>query len=184
MKAGADYGLKARSRWPMRGLLTMNSRTAKAGSSAGYSIRWTAVALGWAVAVLTGVVLSPLLRALYGLLAGPGAERGSFTTAVVVVSLVTGFLSYLLGGFVAARVARFSGLKHGALTAFVGLTVGAVLALILMPFRAVFAEGVALPPACFGLEGDALVAGLILFLVNLFGGFVGGTLGEPLRPSG
>ncbi len=158
----------------------MNSGTASAGDST----RWVAVALGWAAAVLTGVVLSPLLRLLYGLLAGPGAERGSFTTAVVVVSLVAGFLSYLLGGFVAARAGRRFGQRHGALAAFVGLTVGVVLALILAPFGVVFAEGVALPPACFGLDFEPLVAGLILFLVNLFGGFVGGTLGEPLHLNG
>ena len=159
----------------------MNAKTANAGNSAGDSTRWAAVALGWAVAVLAGVVLSPALRLLYGFLAGPGAERGSFTAAVVVVSLVAGFLSYLLGGIVAARLGRRSGQKHGALTAFAGLTAGLVLALILAPFQLVFPEGVALPPACFGLEAEGLVAGLILFLVNLFGGFVGGTLGEPLR---
>ena len=154
----------------------MNSKAEHAGDST----RWAAVALGWAVAVLAGVVLSPLLRSLYGLLAGPGAERGSFTTAVVVVSLVAGFLSYLLGGFVAAKAGLRSGQKHGALTAFVGLSAGVVLALILTPFQVIFPEGVALPPACFGLGADTLVAGLILFIANLFGGFVGGTLGEPL----
>ena len=158
----------------------MNGNAENAGDSTGNSIRWAAVVLGWAAAVLAGVVLSPLLRSLYVLLAGPGAERGSFTAAVVVVSLVAGFLSYLLGGFVAARVGLRSGQKHGALTAFVGLAVGVVLALILTPFRVIFPEGVALPPACFGLEADTLVAGLILFFVNLFGSFVGGTLGEPL----
>lgn len=154
----------------------MNSKAETTGDG----IRWTAVALGWATAVLAGVVLSPLLRSLYGFLAGPGAERGSFSVATVVVSLVAGFLSYLLGGFVAARVGLRSGQKHGALAAFVGLSTGVVLALILTPFQVIFPEGVALPPACFGLEADTLVAGLILFFVNLFGSFVGGTLGEPL----
>lgn len=158
----------------------MNSKAPNAEGSAGDSIRWAAVALGWAAAVVAGVVLSSSLRSLYGLLVGPEAERGSFTTAVVVVSLVAGFLSYLLGGFVAARVGLRSGQKHGALTAFVGLSAGVVLALILTPFQVIFPEGVALPPACFGLEADTLVAGLILFFVNLFGSFVGGALGEPL----
>ncbi len=60
-------------------------------------------------------------------------------------------------------------------------------------FGLVFAKGVAappvgfgfadvVPPASFGFAGTALVAGLILFLVNLFGGFVGGKLGEPPYP--
>jgi hypothetical protein len=41
---------------------------------------------------------------------------------------------------------------------------------------------VAAPPANFGLGGEALVAGLLLFLSDLFGGYVGGELGEPGRP--
>ena len=81
----------------------------------------------------------------------------------------------------AARAARRSGRKHGALAAFAGLGAGVILALILTPFGAVFAEGVALPPSCFGLEGEAVLAGLALFLSNLFGGIVGGTMGEPLH---
>ncbi|PLS86570.1 MAG: hypothetical protein CYG60_06530 [Actinobacteria bacterium] len=146
--------------------------------------RWRAVALGWAVAVLVGIVISTLLRLLYGSLLGPEVERGSLSPTVVVVSLVAGFLSYLMGGFLAARSARYSGRKHGALAAFVGLTTGVVLTLILTPFEAVFAEGVALPPSCFGAEGDSLLAGLALFAANLFGGLIGGTMGEPLRADG
>lgn len=155
----------------------MDSRTVRSGEGT----RWEAVALGWAVAILTGIVISSVLRLLYGLLAGPEVERGSFTAAVVVVSLVSGFLSYLMGGYFAAKSACRSGRKHGALAAFAGLTTGVILALILTPFGAVFAEGVALPPACFGLKGEAALAGLALFLTNLFGGIVGGTMGEPLH---
>ena len=140
--------------------------------------RWSAVTLGWGVAVLAGVVVSPVLRILYSLIAEPRMERGELTVALVVVSLVSGFLSYLLGGYVAARAAGRAGGKHGALTAFFGLIVGVVLAV----FGLVFAEGVAVPPASFGLGRTALLAGLILFLTNLFGGFVGGKLGEPSYP--
>lgn len=138
-------------------------------------IRWGAVSSGWAVAVLTGVLISSILRLLYGLLAKPPIERGEFTASVVVVSLVSGFLSYLVGGYIAARMARYAGGRHGALTAVVGLIVGIILSL----FGIVFAEGVALPPASFGLVGAAPVAGLVLFLTNLFGGYVGGKFGEP-----
>lgn len=158
----------------------MTSSTAGAGNDT----RWTAVILGLAVAVVAGIATSSLLRSLYGLLIGPEAERGSFTAAVAVVSLVSGFLSYLLGGYVAAKVARRSGRRHGVLAALAGLLLGIVLALALAPFQVVFVEGVALPPACFGLEGEGLLAGLILFAANLFGGFVGGTIGEPLQPGG
>ncbi|QIN78365.1 hypothetical protein GBA65_07330 [Rubrobacter marinus] len=142
------------------------------------------MAIGWTAAVLAGIVISTLLRLLYGLLLGPEVERGSFTAAAVVVSLVAGFLSYLLGGYLAARSARYSGQKHGTLAAFAGLTVGIILTLILTPFEIVFAEGVALPPSCFGLTGDSVSAGLALFAINVFGALVGGTIGEPLHTDG
>jgi hypothetical protein len=31
----------------------------------------------------------------------------------------------------------------------------------------------------FGMAGVALIAGLVLFLINLLGGYIGGKLGEP-----
>ncbi len=145
--------------------------------------RWGAVALGWVVAVIAGIVIGTVARQVYGLLAGPPVEGGELTATVVVISVVSGFLSYLVGGYAAARLARHSGGRHGALTAVFGLIVGVVLAVVLVFFGTVFAEGmaaVAVPPSSFGPIGAAWAAGtLILFLVNLFGGFVGGQLGEP-----
>ncbi len=161
----------------------MSDETVGATSGFKRSIRWGAVAFGWVLAVLTGIVVSTILRQMYGLIAEPQVERGVFTAAVVVVSLVSGFLSYLVGGYVAARTARYAGGRHGALTAVFGLIAGVILAIILAFFGIVFAEGVAVPPVAFGPIGAAWVAGSILFLVNLFGGFVGGKLGEPItRP--
>lgn len=161
----------------------MSGRMTGATSNVRDGTRWDAVVFGWALALLTGIATSTILRLLYGLLAEPPVERGEFTAAVVVISLVSGFLSYLIGGYAAARMARRSGGRHGALTAVFGLIVGVVLAIILAFFGAVFAEGVAVPPAAFGPIGAALGAGLILFLINLFGGFVGGKLGEPSQPN-
>lgn len=71
--------------------------------SAGGGVRWGAVALGWVVAVLAGIVISPLLRLLYGLFAGPTVGRGEFAAAGVIISLLSGFLAYLLGGYIAGR---------------------------------------------------------------------------------
>ncbi len=131
---------------------------------------------------MTGAVISLLLRTLHGVVAEPPVERGEFTAAIVVISLVSGFLAYLVGGFVAAKSARYSGGLNGAMTAVFGVIVGMVLAAIMSIFGVIFAEGVAMPPVNFGLAGSALLAGLILFLINLFGGYVGGELGEPSRP--
>ena len=61
--------------------------------------------MGWAVAVLAGLVISPLLRILYTSLSEPPGERGELTATLVVISLAAGFLSYLIGGYVAARMA-------------------------------------------------------------------------------
>lgn len=148
-------------------------------------IRWRAVALGWLIAACSGVVISPVLRLLYGLVVELPAQRGVFTTAVVVVSLLSGFLAHLFGGYAAGRWAGVSGGLNGAMTAVLGLALGMVLAVILAAsFGALFTEGVALPPSGFGIRSAALTAGLVLFAVNLFGGFVGGELGEPVSGTG
>lgn len=143
---------------------------------------WGAVGLGWVISALAGVAISALARLAYGFFAEPPLGRGELTAAVVVVSLVSGFLAYLIGGYAAARLAGHSGGRHGALAALLGLVVGIVLASVLSLFGVLFAGGVAVPPAGFGLAGAALLAGLVLFLANLFGGYVGGKLGEPAHP--
>lgn len=140
-------------------------------------VNWGAAGLGWIVAVAAGILLTPLLRFLWGLVAAP-FERGEFTASAVVVSLISGFLAYVAGGYVAGRLAGRSGGLNGAMTAVVGLIVGVVLGVILAVIGVVFAEGVAIPPVSFGLAGVALVAGLVLFVLNLLGGFLGGRLGE------
>ncbi len=145
----------------------------------GREVRWGAAALGWIVASAAGVLVSPVVRFLYGLAAQPPAERGEFTATIVAISIVSGFLAYLLGGYVAGKVAGTSGGLNGAMTAVFGLVVGLVLASVLAVFGVLFSEGVAMPPAGFGFAGVALLAGLVLFLVNLMGGYVGGKLGEP-----
>jgi hypothetical protein len=150
--------------------------------NAGKGIRWGSVALGWLVAAVVGSLLSLLFSGLYGLVDDPPAEAGEITAGFVVISLVSGFLAYLAGGFVAGRSAGHSGGLNGAMTSVFGLILGLVVGVILAIFGVTFASGVAMPPANFGLTGGVLLAGAILFLINLFGGYVGGKLGEPSRP--
>jgi MFS family permease len=157
------------------------------------SLQWEAMASGWAMAVLTATLIDPALSFLYRLFVELPTERGELDATVVVISVVSGFISYLVGGYIAARMAPRSGGKHGALTAVFGLIIGIILMVILGLFSFVFAEGFpvlpmgfgladVVPPASFGLSGAALTAGSVLFLANLFGGFVGGELGEPSYP--
>ena len=82
----------------------MSDRAAGAASGKG-GTRWGAVALGWVLAVLTGIVTGTILRQAYGLLADPLVEGGELTATVVVISVVSGFLSYLVGGYAAASMA-------------------------------------------------------------------------------
>lgn len=57
---------------------------------------------------------------------------------------------------------------------------GAILGVILAVFGAPLAFGVALPPILVSFSADGgLAAGLLPFFVDLFGGYVGGKLGEP-----
>lgn len=144
--------------------------------------RWGAVAFGWMVAVVTGIAVSTIAMHLYAFATGPPPDAGEPTVTLVVVSVFSGFLSYLVGGYAAARAAGHSGGKHGALAAVSGLFVGIILTIVLALFGTVFVEGISVPPAGFGFFGTASIAGSILFLVNLFGGFVGGKLGEPSNP--
>lgn len=143
----------------------------------GGGVNWRAVGLGWIVAVAAGVLMTPLLRFLWGLVAAP-FERGEFTASAVVVALISGFAAYVAGGYVAGRLAGRSGALNGAMTAVFGLIVGVVLGAILAVVGVVFAEGVAVPPVSFGLAGVALAAGLVLFVLNLLGGYLGGRMAE------
>jgi hypothetical protein len=145
-------------------------------------IRWGSVVLGWLVAAVVGSLLSLLFGGLYGLVDEASVEGGEITAGFVVISLVSGFLAYLAGGFMAGRSAGHSGGLNGAMTAVFGLILGLVVGATLAVLGVTFAQGVAMPPANFGLVGGVLLAGLLLFLVNLFGGYVGGKLGEPSRP--
>ncbi len=135
--------------------------------------------MGWVVAVLAGLVINFILRFLAGLFIEFPVEPSEVTAAVISVALLSGFLAYLVGGYAAGRMARGSGALNGAMTAVFGLIVGVIVTILWAIFGAAFAGAVAVPPANFGLAWAPLAAGLILFLVNLAGGFIGGKLGEP-----
>ena len=136
--------------------------------NSGENIRWDSVALGWLVALLAGLLLSPLLRGAYDTLTGTTVTSGKLTSGLVMVSIVSGFLTYLFGGYVAGKFARRAGGLHGAMTAILGAVIGAILA----------AFGVAI-----GLGKVTASTALALFLAYLFGGYVGGKLGEPSEPA-
>ena len=79
---------------------------------------------------------------------------------------------HLAGRYVAARLAGYPGGFNGVMTAVFGMVFGMMLAVL----GAAYALGVALPPMIVGSGAGAAVVSLVPFLVNLSGGFVGGTL--------
>src|SRR5215216_2294824 len=142
-------------------------------------IRWEGVALGWLVAIPAGLLLSPLLREAYDALTGASLLPGKLTSGLAIVSLVSGFLAYLFGGYVAGRFARRAGGLHGAMTAVFGAAAGATLG----AFGVAVSGGILVVLMGPGFGGATAAAAFVLFLAYLFGGYVGGKLGEPSQPA-
>lgn len=148
-------------------------------------VRWRAVLVGWAVAIVTGIVVNILFEVAHiWLFGGAPLDRITLTTALVSIALVAGFLAHFVGGYVAGRKARAAGGLNGAMTAVLGLVavVAAVIvvaAIVVATAGAVLvAGGISLPTLTPGLAGSVLLALLALFAVNLAGAFFGGKLGE------
>jgi hypothetical protein len=148
-------------------------------------IRWMAVILGWAVAIVTGIVLNLLFEAAHILVfGGDPLDAANLTTAVVAISLISGFLAHFAGGYVAGRRARASGGLQGVMVALLGFVfvVAALVivsAIVVATAGVVLVErGVSLPSVTLGFAGGALLASLILLALNVLGGFFGGKLGE------
>lgn len=107
-------------------------------------IRWRAVILGWAVAIATGNVLNLLFEAAHILLfGGDPLDAANLTTAVVMISLISGFVAHFAGGYVAGRRARTSGGLQGVMVALLGF-VFVVAALVIVSAIVVATAGVVL----------------------------------------
>lgn len=144
-----------------------------------------AVSLGWVVAIIFGSILS----GIFGLIAGMVGNPQDLLATLVAVggSLLSGFLAYLIGGYCAARSAGISGGLNGAMIAVLALIMGLLPSATFAIFSGLSGAALAVPQMSFGTSGGSLLAALILFLVNLAGGYIGGrlgvrsTLGRPVR---
>lgn len=148
-------------------------------------LNWKAVVIGWAVAIATGIALNLLFEAAHvWLFGGEALNAVNLTTAVVAISLLSGFLAHFAGGYVAGRRARASGGLHGAMVGILGFVfvVAAVVivsAILLATAGIVLVErGIPFPSVTLGFIGGALLASLALLVLNLLGGFFGGKIGE------
>ena len=144
---------------------------------------WAAVLGGWVATIGASVIFAPVVA---GLLVVPGTPTsGDIAVAVPVVLGL--FLSYLVGGYVAGRMAGYRTSWHGMMTAFFTLFVLGVLMLLgVAADNGLFvASGIRsaadVIPGVRDLNlyalGDALTFGAILgFLAAIFGGWLGGLL--------
>ena len=129
------------------------------------------------------MIFAPIVA---GLIVAPGTPAaGDIAVAVPVVLGL--FLSYIVGGYVAGRMAGYRTSWHGMMTAFFSLFVLLVLMLLgLAAENGMFAasgirSAADIIPGVRDLNiyalGDALTFGAILgFLAAIFGGWLGGLL--------
>jgi hypothetical protein len=139
---------------------------------------------GWVATVGASVIFAPIVA---GLIAAGGAPRGTSDLAMAVPVVLGILLSYLVGGYVAGRMAGYRTSWHGMMTAFFSLLI--VLLVLLAGAAAdagLFASsGIrSLADVVPGLRewnveslGNALSFGALLgFLAAIFGGWLGGLL--------
>jgi hypothetical protein len=145
---------------------------------------WGAVIGGWVASVGMAVILTPFVAGLLAVAGTPNAGNQLAYAVPVVLGLL---LSYMVGGYVAGRMAGYRTSWHGMVTAFFSLFVLLVILLLAgLADRGVFAgSGIGrltdTVPGASGLNvdsiGNALSFGAILgFLAAIFGGWLGGLL--------
>ena len=147
---------------------------------------WMSVLGGWIATIGAVALVAPAIGAVL-VSANPGIGSNDVATAIPVVIGI--FVSYLIGGYVAGRMAGYRTSWHGMLTAFFSLFV--LLVIVLLGYLAAtgaFAgiDVSTIVPGATGLNvdslGNALTFGALLgFLAAIVGGWFGGLL-APSHP--
>ena len=146
---------------------------------------------GWLTAAGTAVLLTTLVSGVgaaigFGVLAGEDVDNGDaqmLGIAGVIALAAILFVAYLAGGYVAGRMARFSGAKQGVavwLWSIVIAIVAAVIGLLAGSQFDIFARLNALPRLPLE-QGDLTVSGIVTailaILISLAGAVLGGLAG-------
>jgi putative membrane protein (TIGR04086 family) len=143
---------------------------------------WTSVLGGWIATIGAAALVAPAVAAILG-----QSSVGPNDIAPAVPVVIGIFVAYLIGGYVAGRMAGYRTSWHGMMTAFFSLLVLLVVALLgYAADRGIFAaSGVNsladLVPGARDLNadniGNALTFGALLgFLAAIFAGWLGGVL--------
>ncbi|WP_244927947.1 YrzE family protein [Nocardioides sp. W7] len=126
-----------------------------------------------------------LLSSLVGAVGSIGFQRGvdgqDLSIAGLVAGLVVLFLSCLVGGWVAGRIARRRGALHGLLAAVWLVVLAALLtALAAVGDKADVRDQVGLPDwfRSDATSAAAIITGVIALALMLLGGWLGGRLGQ------
>jgi len=147
---------------------------------------WMSVLGGWIATIGAVALMAPAIAAA---LAGANPTIGTNDIALAVPAVVGIFVAYLIGGYVAGRMAGYRTSWHGMLTAFFSLFV--LLVIVLLGYFAATGAFAGIDvstvvPGANGLNvdslGNALTFGaLVGFLAAILGGWLGGLL-APSHP--
>src|SRR5947199_430261 len=150
----------------------------------GPATSWMSVLGGWIATIGAMALVAPAVAAV---LAGANPTIGSNDIATAVPVVIGIFVSYLIGGYVAGRMAGYRTSWHGMMTAFFSLFVLLVIALLAYAADHGILAGLGvntiadIVPGAQGLSvdslGNALTFGALLgFLAAIFAGWLGGVL--------
>lgn len=148
----------------------------------------SAIFFGWLVALAVGVILTGLFSA-FGVAMAQGsslqhlAASGSVGIAGAVLWLVTLAVSYYAGGYVAGRLARYSGAKQGTgvwvLSVVIGIVVAILGAVLGASFNVLrYAHVTQIPLSASTLTVGGIVALVVSIVVGLVSAMAGGRAGE------
>jgi putative membrane protein (TIGR04086 family) len=148
---------------------------------------WGAVIDGWLASVGVAAILSPIIGLM---LANSYPTRGYASTVPILVAVG---LSYLIGGYVAGRMAGYRTSWHGMMVAFFGLFI--VLALLVVDIAystGVFggtARLIQIMPLVLGVSAYQTIetfafGGALGILLGVFAGWLGGLLAPARITSG
>ena len=161
----------------------MAVKTAVAARPRGTS--WMSVIGGWVASVGMLALLAPLAAGYVATRGGTGDDLALAVPAILAV-----LIAYLVGGYVAGRMAAYATSWHGMMTAFFGLFIvlGAILLAVIADRGYLGDLRIAqLDPSYTGgiapaTVGDALTFGALLgFLATIFAGWLGGLLAPSAR---
>jgi amino acid transporter len=131
------------------------------------------------------IILAGLLSAILGAVGYQvGLENNAQELSVggAIAGAVALFISFLIGGWTAARIARYRGPLHGVLTAVWFILLAALLAALGASLGAEYNvfEKLALPQwfSTDALTVGAIISGLVAIALMLLGGWLGGRMGD------